>query len=180
MRCITIQNKEVLKRIAEEGEYKLEKIRTSNDWLIKPYELMKEVYGYKSYPIFLSPIGFKVEMMGADFDNQESIVLEFDIPEEYISVQKYYDWTDFVYFMNNQKEFCDNRYQNTTDFGKHMLTANSIKDMTKKDVYQVTVEVLKKDWLIHTSDNITLFDEKYNGSGGNNILDGLNAKSDEI
>ena len=46
---------------------------------------MKKEYVYANYPIFLSPVGFKVEMCGADFSDS-SVAIEFDIPDNMVHI----------------------------------------------------------------------------------------------
>lgn len=107
MKCITVQNKNVLQQLLENSEYYLPDDRYFVGRNRKDaYEFMKKEYRYSNYPIFLSPVGFKVEMYGADFSDS-SVAIEFDIPDNMVHMQRYYDWCDFLYYSNSPKEFND-------------------------------------------------------------------------
>lgn len=109
MRAITVQHKDVLKQLLTSGSYKADMDNVKYDNLKNAYEFMMQAYGYRTCPIFLAPVGEKVEFYGASFD-EDHVAIEFDIPEDRIRIQKYYDWTDFVYFLEYQDEFYPSIY----------------------------------------------------------------------
>ena len=80
MKVITIQHKEVLKRLLEKGSYKANKSFVSKN-LLKPYEFASTFFGWDNIPIFLAPIGYKVEMYGAKMGS-DYVAIELDIPKE--------------------------------------------------------------------------------------------------
>lgn len=177
MRCITIQHKSVLERLLKNGYYIKDLLPKDNlSDLDKAYLYMKDVYHYENMPIFLAPEGYKVEFYGAEF-YQNSVAIELDIPAEYLKIQKYYDWSDFIYFIGEEKEFHSGgcKYKNVYDYGSDVLLAITHQtQMNKTDAFQLTTEMLKKEWVLSTANNIRKIAEKHNGSGGNFVLKALN------
>lgn len=172
MKCITVQNINVLQKILKNSVYYLFDERYFVGRNRKDaYEFMKKEYRYANYPIFLSPVGFKVEMCGADFSDS-SVAIEFDIPDNMVHMQRYYDWSDFLYYSNSPKEFqrVFYGYDDVYQFGKHVLTETDNNDLDQKEVYQATVCCLKKEWIIDVTSDLRLLEKKHFGSGGNNIL----------
>lgn len=173
MRCITIQNKNVYKVLMKEGVFVKPSLCNEVTSDIKTaYMFMKEIYHYENMPIFLAPVGYKVEFYGANFD-EYSIALELDIPEEYLKIQNYYDWSDFIYFIGQKQEFIDGNvnYKDVFDFGKDVLSciANQ-KQMDDKDAFQLTTDILRKEWIVSKTNNICKLELEHNGSGGQNTL----------
>ena len=175
MRCITVQHKNVYEILKYYSIYRASESNIDDNILIKPYNFMKTQFNWDSIPIFLAPVGFYVEFCGAKF-NKDSVVMEFDIPEEYIKLQKYYDWTDFIYFTEYENEFKDTYdtsiFPTIEDYGKSIL--NIDVDKNCRDAIQVTVEMLDIDWLITVSDKINNIWLYHNESGGKNKLENLN------
>lgn len=176
MRCITIQNKVVYERLMEEGIYvrpSLPKELTSD--IKKAYLHMKECYQYENMPIFLAPVGYKVEFYGARFD-QDSIALELEIPDEFLKIQNYYDWSDFIYFINAKSEFKNwsDRYKDVYAYGREILfSIENEMQMNLKDAFQCTTEILKKEWILSTATDLSRIKYLHNGSGGRLILSEL-------
>lgn len=173
MKCITVQHKSVLQKLLQDKEYTADISRCKSKWLQDAYDYMKHVYKYKYQPIFLSPVGYHIEMYGANFD-KDFVAIELDIPDSEIHIQEYYDWTDFIYLLQNQKEFKDvfAKHSNMYEFGKDILL--STKRMNKKGVYQFTVESIKPEWVTASTENLVKLSFLHNGSGGKNILKELN------
>lgn len=173
MRCITIQNKNVYKVLMKEGVFVKPSLCNEVTSDIKTaYMFMKEIYHYENMPIFLAPVGYKVEFYGANFD-EYSIALELDIPEEYLKIQNYYDWSDFIYFIGEENEFKNSidKYSNVFDYGKAvLLSIKDEKNMNSKDTFQLTTDILKKEWILSQTTDISKIEEKHNGSGGQNTL----------
>lgn len=178
MKVITVQHKNVLEQLLKNGEYRASEENIS-DIMVKPYRFMQKHFGWKSIPIFLSPVGHFVEMGGAKFD-RDVVAIELDIPDELCKVQLYYDWSDFIYFTEQPWEFKDafnvDRYDNVEDWTKTIMdrtnhSSYNISDADKhEDALQVTVEFLKKDWIICTLDELVKLEEDHNDSGGANKL----------
>lgn len=174
MKVITVQHKSVLDELIKTGEYRASEDNIS-DIMVKPYRFMQKQMGWKSTPIFLSPVGHFVEMGGAKFD-RDVVAIELDIPDELCKVQLYYDWSDFIYFTETPGEFKDafnvDKYSSVEDWAKTILDrANSkeynIKDADKhEDALQVTVEMLRKEWITDTLEELVKLDEAHNDSGG--------------
>lgn len=172
MRCLTVQNKKVLENIIKKGYYYLDENLTKNSYLISAYEFLKNKYKYNHYPIFLSPVGFHVEMFGAHF-SEDSVVLELEIPENFLQVQEYYDWTDYIYFSNNTSEFIDDKFKTVDEFGYYILSQR-FQDLDKENsIFQLTTEILRKEWLLGYAYNLSEISHMHNGSGGLFVLQPL-------
>lgn len=172
MRCLTVQNKKVLEHIINNGYYFLDANLSNNSYLLKPYEFLKNKYGYKHNPIFLSPVGFHVEMFGTHF-SADSVVLELEIPEKYLQVQEYYDWTDYIFFSNNPSEFIDDKFKTVDEFGNYILSQRFQNLEKENSIFQLTTEVLKKEWLLGYAYNLSEISYMHNGSGGLFVLQPL-------
>lgn len=178
MKVITVQHKSVLETLNNTGEYRASEDNIS-DIMVKPYRFMQKHFGWKSIPIFLSPVGHFVEMGGAKFD-RDVVAIELDIPDDLCKVQLYYDWSDFIYFTEQPWEFKDafnvDQYDSVEDWAKTILdransTTYNIKDAdAHEDALQVTVEMLRKEWITDTSEELVKLDEEHNDSGGTSKL----------
>jgi hypothetical protein len=166
MRAITIQHRDVLDLLNQYGVYSADFIHVRQARKL-PYEFMANYYGYINCPIFLAPVGHKVEFYGATFGD-EYVAIELDIPSHLVRVQKYYDWADFIYFMDSPYEFESNQHQDVFEFGKSVLA--QCEKMNDIDAYQITVEELRKEWIVNSTDRLDRLESMHNGSGGNNIL----------
>lgn len=173
MKCITVQHKSVLKQLYKDGIYKADLSRVSEN-LVKPYEFMMKHFGWKSCPIFLSPIGFNTNMGGAKFMDGY-IAIELDIPDELCKVQRYYDWTDFIYFTECPGEFEDacnvDKFESVEDWAKTILDIGI--DYNNMDPLQVTVELLQYNWILSTTDNLDKLCDEQNDNGGDYKLQPL-------
>lgn len=176
MKCITIQNKMVLDILQNKGYFV--KPTLSSEYISdieKSYLFMKEVYHYENMPIFLAPIDYKVEFYGANFD-ENSIALELDIPDKYLKIQNYYDWSDFIYFIGEEDVFKNvtDKYTDVFDYGKDiLLSIKNRKYMNLKDTFQLTTDILKKEWILSQTTDTSKIKEKHDGSGGQYILSEL-------
>ena len=170
MRAITVQHKDVLKQLQTNGSYVADINNVKYDNLKNAYEFMMRAYGYRTCPIFLAPVGHKVEFYGASFD-EDHVAIEFDIPEDRIRIQKYYDWTDFVYFLEYQDEFYPSIYSDVYEFGNAILVDTTT--LNEWCAYQITVDELRRDWIVDTTGQLDRLDHLHNGSGGQNILNEL-------
>lgn len=177
MYCITIQHKEVYNHLMKLGNYKASMSNVS-DILRKPYKFMMKEFNWESCPIFLAPVGHYVEFGGAKFDN-DSIAIELEVPDEYIKIQRYYDWSDFVYFTDCPWEFENafnvDKFPNIESWAKTIL---DIKDDIARadslnDPLQATVIELKKEWIKDTTTNLSKLDDEHNGTGGMSLLERL-------
>lgn len=164
MRCITIQNKEVYNILKQTGTYRASLKRVFSLNLKEPYQLMMKEYNWTSAPIFLVPEGYNAEFCGAKFKN--GIAIELDIPDELIKVQCYYNWSDLIYFLENPNDFEENIPME--EWIKEILNID-INKITDEAV-QVTVEYLKKEWIIDTSEDIFKIKDMHDNSGGACIL----------
>lgn len=146
MRCITIQDKEVLKILIEKKEYYTDR-KPKHENLIEPYEFAKKIYEFRHMPIFLVPEDGIATFVGATLEN--SVAITLDIPDELIRRQFYYEWTDLIYFIENPEEFEDvfdtDKYPSVEEYGKEILL-NPIGDGYIET--QLMVERLSVDWLI--------------------------------
>jgi hypothetical protein len=168
MKVITIQHKNVYNKLLEEGYYRANKNFISEN-LIKPYEFASKEFKWDNIPIFLSPIGYHVEMYGAK-SGKDYVAIEFNIPDEYVKVQEYYKWTDFIYFMEFPQQFNKNLYgfQKVEDWGKTIL---NVKLDDKSNIpYQAMVLELRKEWITFVLEDISNLFKKHVGVGGFNKL----------
>ena len=173
MRVITIQHKNVYDMIQNKGAYRAKEDRVS-EILVKPYQFMQQQFGWKSTPIFMSPVGYYVEMGGAKF-NSESVAIELEIPDSLVKIQRYYDWSDFIYFTEQPWEFKDacnvDKFENVNDWGKTILNIKVTSDC--KDPIQCSVEELRKDWIVDITDRLNKLEDMHNDTGGKNKLKNL-------
>lgn len=169
MICITIQHKDVYEQLKSIGTYRSTGEFTAES-LVKAYKFMQREFNWKSTPIFLAPVGYNVEMGGATFE-YDYIAIELDIPPELVKVQEYYNWSDFIYFLDNKDEFRDSfgdSFKTVEDWGKTIL--DDVLDPTLNIPYQVCVEELRYEWVTDVSDYISIISDEHNNSGGNNKL----------
>ena len=177
MRVITVQHKDVYKGLRKDGISRATEEYVSEN-LVKPYRFMQTYFRWESTPIFLGVVGHNVNYGGAKFD-ENSIAMEFEIPDEYVKIQRYYDWSDFIYFTELPWEFNDTC--NVEKFGsvnEWALTIMNIKhDIARaarfRDPLQASVEMLNIDWLVDTLENLDKFQQDYNDNGGVNVLESL-------
>ena len=163
MLAITIQHRSVYAKVLD-GSYKAE-YRPGTD-LIEPYRFMAHEYGWDSCPIFLAPVGYRVNLYGATF-SKESVCMLFDIPDDIIKLQNYYTWTDFIFYIQMPDEFSKAyNYPTVEELGRVALSGV----LGEEGCAQVTVPELRKEWLIGATSCLDVFD-KYDGSGGNYVLD---------
>lgn len=163
MKVITIQHRQVLHMLQTEGCVKVK--HTGDNHILKAYEFMRREYNWETSPIFLAPIGYRVNLYGAHLE--DSVCLVLDIPDELIKLQKYYTWTDFIYFLRHPEELQESYdYKSVEELGKHALfdEVNKITDCT-----QATVEYLSKDWLVGVIRDLSIINKFY-GTGGNFVL----------
>lgn len=165
MKCITIQNKIVLEKILNDGIYYKE-FNINDDIKTKSYEFIKNTYNYLYYPIFLSIIGYRAELFGISFD-KDMIAIELDIPDNEVKIQKYYDWTDFIYFNEYRNEFKGSIFNSIEEFGNYVLLNSELND---EDTFQATIQYIKKEWLISFTCNISNIEYLHCGTGGRNVL----------
>ena len=169
MRLITIQHKSVLDTLRKDGVYRAyAKFIPEN--LIEPYEFMMQTYQYSHPPIFLNKVGQRCEFYGAS-TGPDYIAIEFEIPDNLVSHQRYYDWVDFIYFTESPNEFPDsyntNIFPTVKSFGKYVLT--NTEEISKDHAYQFTVSELRAEWIRDIADDTTKL-EIHNGSGGSYVL----------
>lgn len=164
MKVVTIQHRSVCDKLFKEGFFKADKSFVSEN-LIKPYEFASSFFGWDNIPIFLSPVGYKVEMYGAKNGN-DYLAMELDIPEEFLKFQEYYNWTDFVYYMEVPGEFKENFYgfKTVEEWGKTILDVKLDKKLEVP--YQAMVLELRSEWITFVLDDISKLSKKHNGTGG--------------
>lgn len=177
MYCVTIQNKEVYNTLIKTGTYTASMSNVS-DILRKPYKFLMKELGYKSCPIFLASVGHYAEFGGAKF-NKESIAIELNIPDELLSIQRYYCWSDLVYFMESPWEFEEasnvEQFNSVEEWGKTILNIKEqlVKADNFKDPIQITVPILRKEWLTDVTENTSKIEETHDGYGGRYKLERL-------
>lgn len=178
MRCITVQHKSVYEDYIKKNKKYRANYTNVSDILVKPYKFMQDYFNWKSTPIFLVPEGHYIEMGGAKF-RDGSVAIELDIPDKYVKIQRYYDWSDFIYFTENSWEFEGasnvDKFKTVEDWAKTIM---DIKDsIAKADEYkdplQATIEFILPSWLICVSYNLDKLAEMHDQTGGRNKLNRL-------
>lgn len=166
IRAITVQHKSVLNMLENNEVYRAD-INRVCDIRRAAYSLMMQTYGYQSCPIFLAPIGKRVELYGAKF-TKDHVAIELNVPIGDVRIQEYYEWADLIYFLEWPDEFAPSIYQSVSDFGKDVLL--NTQAMDGRGPYQLSTESLRKDWIVGVLWDLDKLDELHNGSGGNNTL----------
>lgn len=162
MKLVTIQNKIVLKILQDWKPYFARP--TKRDNLIEPYKLMMKHYGWQDTPIFGCVEGRRAEFYGATF-GEDSVALILEVPDDEVKLQCYYWWTDLIFFTNHPDEL-----------GEQTLTLSAHNTMALKGIYtnepnvviQATIPYILPKWLVDYKES--KYFEKYNGSGGRNVL----------
>lgn len=179
MRVITIQHKSVLEQMVKYGEYRASEEYVSEN-LLEPYRFMQKQFHWDSIPIFLSPVGRYVEMGGAKF-NEDSVAIELEIPDYICKIQLYYSWSDFIYFMEMPWELEQAvnpaKYRSVEELGRAVIDISKTKELEKaieqKCALQVTVDRLRRDWLVDALYNTEKLNNIHSDSGGRYMLNNL-------
>lgn len=173
MKCATIQQSNIMAELLQTGEYRMGNKFKLLDRLRKPYKFMMQEYNYLFRPIFLCPVGFKVDFSGAAI-NETSLLLVFDIPESFLKIQNQKDWTYFMHLMSTGDSLADAIYKDKDSietFGKRVLTEYpDVRHLDEGICYQVTSVKLQEDWLIDVKTITHDFIGKYINSNGNEVL----------
>lgn len=170
--CATIQHKNVVKELKENGSYLINDLSKISENHIVPYNQMKDAYNYIGYPIFLSPVGYRCQMYGAKVENNEkdTRVLFLSIPKSSIRIQEYYNWTDFIYYSENIEQFQKDHNISFDEFKQKVLFEND--DLSDKNkIYQLTTDIIYSHNLIQSFEYSKQFGFKFIGQGGKFILD---------
>ena len=172
MDCLTIQNKKVLEILNSDGIYKAN-IDYAKEPLKEAYKNMMIHYGYESCPIFLAPIGYPGQMYGAK--TESVVLLKINVPNNMLKIQKYYTWSDYIYFLELKNAGLMDEFQNTfakgytfEQFEKDVFSFSGPLDI--HEIYQITIPILKKEWLVDSYPLSKEFEGQYIGQGGVNIL----------
>lgn len=169
MKLITIQHKSALESLLNNGIYQAD-YKYVKSHLQKPYKFMCSEYGYKSCPIFLGIVGLRAELAGAG-TGSDFVAMEFDIPDEYIRIQRYYFWSDFIYFCDFPDEFPQTeKFPSVDEFGRFVVNE---KVVGKNYTFQATVEILRVEWLTAVSTELDMLTEFHMLSGGKKVLQPL-------
>lgn len=157
MKCYTIQDKSILNILMVKKIYYTYRL-PRDDNLKTAYEFAKNIYNFKSTPIFLVPAnGVPITVYGCTLNN--SIGLELNIPDKYLKIQDYYNWVDIIYFLDkeNRDEFYSvynlNLYSNPEDMAKDVLLNSKISIEREN---QLMVEYLKYEWIVNIYDGLEL------------------------
>lgn len=170
MRVITVQSREVLLQLNKNGKFTVSNNAPVSSNLVKPYKFMMKHYGYSNRPIFMCPVGHRVEFGGAKFN--EAFIIEMDIPDRFCKIQDYYGWSDFIYFTELPMEYEQFKGCKTVEqFGKYVLDMykNGFGD-NKNTVYQVTTQFIRMSWIKKVVAVDRNFIDTYSDIGGKNVL----------
>lgn len=163
MICITVQHKSILNRLRLGGQYNATLSNVPSTILKRSYDTMSKEYGWTSCPIFLAPVDYRVNIYGAKLSD-DSIGLVLNVPDEIVKIQRYYDWTDFIYYTEMTDE-----WDSEIPFSDFILSVLHPSDINKDDVVQVTVPYILENWILGIVVDLSYF-SKYDGSGGKYIL----------
>lgn len=146
---ITIQSEKFLNDVLSNGvRYSdaKEYVRLKKPNLFKPYEYLVKAYGYNHYPIFACAVGYNFCFSGISAKN--SIAIQLRVPINEIRVQKYYDWTDLIYYMERVDEWkeCNKDYLFEKYCYDVMFSTNL--DNIGDSECQITLERIRKEWII--------------------------------
>lgn len=174
---ITIQGKDVLDKILSEGIYyaDTETYIASSETksnLLKPYQYLSHEYGYKHFPIFGCVVGHYCEFWGAN-TVKNSVLLHLSVPRDEVKVQDYYDWVDLIFFMENPQEW-NKKDGPIEQFFRNVLYTEDLQQPSRRP-RQITIECIKKEWVLDTCTINQKFIKYHYGSGGSNVLLKLSA-----
>lgn len=171
---ITIQQKFVFDTILSKGVYHADTekyVVSERSNLLEPYKYLMNSYGYKHFPIFACPIGCYCEFGGARTDG-EAVMLQLSVPEDEIKVQKYYNWSDLIFFMENPGEWSNEQYP-LPSFYHDVLFSESLHSVGRS-ACQITIEKIKREWLVDSKPLTDSFCNTHVFSGGSEVLKGIN------
>ena len=170
MRVITIQSRAVLTQLNKTGKFTVPNEAPISKNLVEPYRFMMKHYGYTNRPIFMCPVGHRVEFGGAKFN--DAFIIELEIPDRFCKIQDYYGWSDFIYFTELPMEFDEfNGCKTVEQFGKYVLDMYKSGFSTNDNiVYQVTTQFLRKSWVKKIIPVNSGFIDRYYDTGGRNML----------
>lgn len=137
MRILTIQHRKVLEEIQANGIYKADMCRIAPNH-VKPYGLMMKTYGYETCPIFGAIIGYRVNFYGAHLHEGDTIVLELEVPREFVHVQDYYDWSDVIFYMEEGED----------PYAEKVLTRFDNEELDNRRPLQATLPYILKEWVV--------------------------------
>ena len=163
MKLITIQHKNVLDQLLASNKYIA--TRRVENFLQSAYNTLKKEYNYKNNPVFACPIGRYSEFMGADIEG--TYLIELDVPNEFVKLQNYYEWSDLIYFSESPEDW-DSDLLSLKNFIKETLAGNETE--SEDDVIQVTLPYIDPAWVVSSHKITGKFIDKHIGSGGTNIL----------
>ncbi len=163
MKLITIQHKNVLDQLLSGNKYVA--TRKVENFLQSAYNTLKKEYNYENNPVFACPIDRYCEFMGAS--TEDTYLIELDVPDEFIKLQNYYEWSDLIYFSESPEDW-DSDIADLENFIKDTLNGNRTED--KDEIIQATIPYIEPSWVISYHELTKKFINKHIGSGGNNIL----------
>lgn len=183
IKIITVQRRSVLDKLLADGVYfstaeNYVKIHKSN--LFEPYQYLVKEYGYNHFPIFACVEGHRCEYYGIPYsrhyDSKDSdiVLIELSVPEDKINIQYYYDWVDVIFFMELPHEWGIDHNFSFKDFCHKTLFDTTLQNAEDHRALQVTLEEIRKEWLVDSMPITNKFDALHNGSGGSNVLQELN------
>lgn len=158
----SIQNKKVLETLQNNKTHIAENTKVTN--LIKPYETMRKYYGWKNTPVFGCLVGRYCEFYGAATD--DTVILTLNVPDEFVKLQVYYDWTDVIYYTEFTNEWECGSFD---EFVANVL--NGVGTDDERAIIQVTMPFIKPEWLVSYEPITNEFIDNHVGSGGSSILE---------
>lgn len=163
MKLITVQHKNVLDQLLTGKKYTATK-KVLN-YLQSTYDTLKKEYNYENNPVFACPIGRYSEFMGADIEG--TYLIELDVPDEFVKLQNYYEWSDLIYFSESPEDWDADLLDLHTFIQE---TINGYKTNSKEDIIQATLPYIDPTWVVSSHKITNKFIDKHIGSGGANIL----------
>lgn len=180
IQIVTIQGSPVISVLNKKGVYYAETERYLTEQksnLLGPYRYLMKEYGYKHWPIFACPVGYRAEYYGCN--TTDAAMIQLEVPETEIKVQKYYEWVDLVFYMENPTEWQYAATYPLVQFYHDTLFAESL-DTVGESPCQVTLERLESDWVVDCRHLTQSFLYCHDGSGGQNILQTIDKYLDPL
>ena len=116
------------------------------------YVDLARTLGLKNCPIFgaLSKNSLQIMAEASGIKGQGKEILQLRIPKKDLKYTEYYDWTDYMYALDNPKNFKNESGLSVKDLETLLRTQ---KDSVDYDLCQVVFDKIEPDWYKNTAQN---------------------------
>ncbi len=148
MEIITVQNKAILDILLSEGVYhaSYDKIRFAE--YQEQYRRLSELCGFTYCPIFCAPKDDDYAIEASNCDDDGSIELRLDIPDDRCVKMDYYSWS--TYLLYSGCESYDPEFELTSEEALKNLPRYLSFDVRKGDTPQVCIQEIYLTDIIDT------------------------------